>query len=223
MNAQAFIVPLVSLFLLSCTSEREQLELLATQLNAEAHDRAYADYCSSERSKYEDFMRDLNKAAHAEFCRVRGDCCCTGAEFPPAKGAKMSKREFAELKSILSQGQPLPLKSQDDIPYTGTKVIENESGEPELSWERMSPIVPMSAGAFHIVDRLVLLDNQGKEICHISCFSGIEKSSQKPSENAVMMLPDELYERYRNLPSRQQFIRNIRKAHKGHDIQFTGE
>jgi hypothetical protein len=38
-----------------------------------------------------------------------------------------------------------------------------------------------------------------------------------------MMLPDELYERYKNLPSRQQFIRNIRKAHEGHDIQFTGE
>ena len=73
MNAPIFIVPLVSLFLLSCTSEREQLEQLATQLNAEAHDRAYAGYCSSERSKYEDFMRDLNKAAHAEFCRVRGD------------------------------------------------------------------------------------------------------------------------------------------------------
>lgn len=73
MNAPIFIVPLVSLFLLSCTSEREQLEQLATQLNAEAHDRAYASYCSSERSKYENFMRDLNKASHAEFCRVRGD------------------------------------------------------------------------------------------------------------------------------------------------------
>ena len=41
MNAPIFIVPLVSLFLLSCTIEREQPEQLATQLNAEVHDRAY--------------------------------------------------------------------------------------------------------------------------------------------------------------------------------------
>ena len=215
MNAPIFIVPLVSLFLLSCTNEREQLEQLATQLNAEVHDRAYASYCSSERSKYKDFMRDLNKAAHAEFCRVRGDCCCTEAEFPPAKGAKMPKSEFAELKLLLSQGQPLPLKSRDEIPYTKIKVVNSESGEAELKWEHEQP-VPLTAGGFYTVDRLVLLDNQSKEICHISYFSGIEN----PSASAVMMLPDDLYEQYKNHPARQQFIRNIRKAHEKQGLNF---
>lgn len=100
MNAPIFIVPLVSLFLLSCTSEREQPEQLATQLNAEVHDRAYASYCSSERSKYEDFMRDLNKAAHAEFCRVRGDCCCTGAEFPPANFLAADGRKLLTIDTL---------------------------------------------------------------------------------------------------------------------------
>ena len=111
MNAPIFIVPLVSLFLLSCTSEREQPEQLATQLNAEVHDRAYASYCSSERSKYEDFMRDLNKAAHAEFCRVRGDCCCTGAEFPPANFLAADGRKLLTIDTHLdSEKRKRPVK-----------------------------------------------------------------------------------------------------------------
>ncbi len=223
MKARSMMIPLAAFMLLSCTNEREMLEQTATQLNIEARNEAYARYRSRELAKYEEFMSHLNKAAKAEFCRVRGDCCCTGAELPPAKGTKLTQNEFAELKDILKQGQQLPLKKREDIPCTEAIVTDDESGKPKLDWLHVGINVELNIGSLHIVDRLVLQDEKGKEIHHISFSSGIVKSNEKTTGDAVLLLPDELYERYRKHPARQRFANNIRKAHEKAGIPHLGD
>ena len=223
MKARSMMIPLAAFMLLSCTNEREMLEQTATQLNIEARNEAYARYRSRELAKYEEFMRHLNKAAKAEFSRVRGDCCCTGAELPPAKGTKLTQSEFAELKDILSQGQQLPLKKREDIPCSDAIVTVDETGTPKLDWLHVNITTALNIGSLHIVDRLVLQDENGKEIHHISFSSGIVKSNKKTTGDAVLMLPDELYERYKKHPARQRFENNLRKAHEKAGIPYLGD
>ena len=49
------------------------------------------------------------------------------------------------------------------------------------------------------------------------------KSNEKTTGDAVLLLPDELYERYRKHPARQRFANNIRKAHEKAGIPYLGD
>jgi len=200
----------------------EMLEQKAARINAGRKAKEYAEHCRNRQQTFNAFQQKLAEAATAEFCRVPGDCCCCGGDMPPVKGVKLSRSELAALRSILSHATAAPpIPEHEFLPHFYVSVATDGRGHSYIS-ETMLP--PSLSSHAHIIDRLSLKDSKGNELMHIDCLHGIVKATAtKVSHESVAMLPDEWHARYINHPARQRYIRNIRKAHKGHEIEFTGE
>ncbi len=204
------LLALSSLLPTSCVSEREELENLCVARNAERRTKEHAEHCSSLLKKHAEFTQYVAQAASAEFKRVRGDCCCTGAEAPEVPPVKLSKKEFAELKDILSHAQPIPaIPIENYNPTFLSQVVTDKDGN--LIIETVSPTVVVPF--FYILDRLVLKDADGKELTYIDMDEGLLRlSTARDGVNAEVALPDEWFERYLHHPAHQRFIRNTNKA-----------
>lgn len=195
--------------LTACISETERLEELCAVMNAERRTKEHAEHCSGLLKKHAEFAQYVAQATSAEFKRERGDCCCTGAEAPEVPTVKLTPKEFAELKDILSHAQPIPpipLESYNQ--HSHSQVVTDEDGNPTIQTVSPTAVVPF----FYILDRLVLKDAAGKELTYIDMDEGILRlSTARDSVNAVAALPDEWFERYLHHPAHQRFIRNTNK------------
>lgn len=216
MNSRLILIllALTSLLPTGCVSEREQLEELCAAMNAERRTKEHAEHCSGLLKKHAEFAQYVAQATSAEFKRERGDCCCTGAESPEVPSVKLNQKEFAELKEILSHAQPIPpipLESYNQ--HSHSQVVTDEDGNPTIQTVSPTAVVPF----FYILDRLVLKDAAGKELTYIDMDEGLLRlSTARDSVNAVAALPDEWFERYKNLPTYQQFNKNCEQATAKH-------
>lgn len=201
---------------------KEELEQKVAHINAGRKVEEYAKHCRNRQQVFDNFQQKLAQAATAEFCRVTGDCCCSGGDMPPVKAVKLSHSELTSLRDIMSHASAAPpIPENEFLPQFYVTVVTDGRGHSYISETMLPPTLSPHA---HIIDRLSLKDSKGNELMHIDCLHGIVKTTATDvSHESVAMLPDEWHALYINYPARQRYIRNIRKAHKGHEIVFTGE
>lgn len=156
---------------------------------------------------FDEFQKSLKRAQRAEFSRVRGDCCCTGAELEPIKTVKVGKAEFAELMDILSQAQTPPLVDVDVL-------APLLSLTPEVAdFFACANVVPIPQ-LNYICDALRLYDAENTCVYELELYNTIGKETAVPSirrtyrhgDTQLIILPDAVVEKFLNLPSYQKFV-----------------
>ena len=156
------------------------------------------------------WQQALAVTVRAEFSRVRGDCCCTGAELEPLKTVKVGKAEFGELMSILQQAEAPPAVDMD--------VYAPMSRAPQ-SADTHHP-VHVVGPPFIINDALRLYDATGKCVFELKLYTSIGRKSDVPQLRRQdrerftthLILPDAEVDKFLNLPSYQAFVKQRKDA-----------
>lgn len=164
---------------------------------------------------FDEFQKALKRAHHAEFSRVRGDCCCTGAELEPIKTVKVGKAEFAELMDILSQAQTPPLVDVDVL-----APLSMAPNEASFAYASVEPIPQFN----YICDALRLYDAENTCIYELELYNTMGKESDVPlisrrnrhGDTQLIILPDALVEKFLNLPSYKKFVKRRADVFKKH-------
>ena len=155
---------------------------------------------------FAEFQNALKRAHHAEFSRVRGDCCCTGADLEPIKTVKPGKAEFAELMEILAQAQTPPTVDADVL-----APLSMAPKEGEFDYANMVVMPQLN----HICDALRLYDAENTCIYELELYNSIAKESSAPAirrtnrhgDTQLIMLPDAMVDKFLRLPSYQKFVK----------------
>lgn len=156
------------------------------------------------------WQKALAVAVRAEFSRVRGDCCCTGAELEPLKTVKVGKAEFAELMRILQQAEAPPAVDMDVYAPLSRAPQSSDAHHP----------VHVVGPHFIINDALRLYDATGKCVYELSLHTSIGRKSDVPQLRRQdrerftthLILPDAEVDKFLALPSYLAFITERQEA-----------
>lgn len=175
----------------------------------------HAEHCRKVADEFNSFQQDLKKAVRAEFSRVVGDCCCTGADLQPLKDVAVSKEEFSELVSILAQAQAVPPANQEVVAPIKYAPKSPKEGAALVVAERPD---------FIINDGLRLYDANGDVVITLGMHGSIGRIRDAESYRARgydrpdILLSDEAIDRLTSLRAYSAFLKQLQKDFDREDL-----
>lgn len=189
------------------------------------HHRAATEAAQQE---FQQWQSSLDRVVRAEFYRTEETL---GAIVPPVKAVKVSGKELSQLLAILRRGQSTPLADADVLITPGTEPLKiNDDGEVEQLVTSAEMLIHAFPHQFYAIDFLHLYDAQGQRIeplltpyADIVSRSDAENRRNTWSQHSrpFIMLEDDDFKRYRNLPSYRTFVQRMKKAYARGEWDLT--
>lgn len=194
----------VALLMPSCTSALEQRQAQMQAEHARKHvencHKDYESHVSSIPSRVAELREALPQTVRAEW-QWSADCdACDEALLP--KPVRLSRSEFAELKTLLAQAAPMPPLPQELFMTPVEPLTFTEDGQ------ALAPVLPYLGCCGGVFGDLVLFDQAGNALFYldeddiapasrVSQWMHREEGVTRPQ----LLLPDAAYNRFVALPS----------------------